>query len=46
VSDPGVFSVNGVNIGVTSSDILFHLGREEISFPPRAGDRLVLSFLD
>jgi len=40
ISDPSLLSVNGVRIGVTSSDILFHLGREEISFPPRAGDRL------
>ena len=40
VSDPSTISVCGVNIGITSSDILFHLGKEEISFPPRSGDRM------
>merc|ERR1712133_186438 len=40
VSDPSTISVSGVNIGITSSDILFHLGKEEISFPPRSGDRM------
>ena len=37
--DPCLFDVNGVSIGVTSSDILFHLGKEEIQFPRRTGDR-------
>ena len=39
VSDPGQVTVNGVTIGFTSSDVLFHLGKEEISYPPRSGDR-------
>jgi len=37
--DPAVFTVNGLSVGVTASDILFHLGKEEIHFPPRSGDR-------
>ena len=40
VSDPSTINVCGVSIGITSTDILFHLGKEEISFPPRAGDRM------
>merc|ERR1712142_295636 len=40
VSDPCVLNISGVNIAFTSSDILFHLGKEEISFPPRSGDRM------
>lgn len=28
--DPSLISINGVVIGVTSSDPLFHIGREEI----------------
>jgi len=40
VSDPSTISVCGVSIGITSTDILFHLGKEEISFPPRSGDRM------
>ncbi len=39
-SDPSVFTVEGVQFGVTSTDVLFHLGKEEISAPPRSGDRL------
>ncbi len=38
--DPCTFSVEGVVFGATSTDVLFHLGREEISAPPRSGDRL------
>jgi len=38
--DPGNIEVSGIKIGITSSDILFHLGKEEISFPARSGDRL------
>lgn len=37
--DPCLINLNGVSIGVTSSDILFHLGKEEIQFPRRTGDR-------
>ena len=40
VSDPSTIDVCGVSIGITSTDILFHLGKEEISFPPRSGDRM------
>merc|ERR1712029_875217 len=35
-----VVDVEGLTLGITATDILFHLGKEEISFPPRAGDRL------
>ena len=38
--DPCIFSVEGIVFGTTSTDVLFHLGREEISAPPRSGDRL------
>jgi len=31
VSDPCTLDIDGVIIGLTSSDILFHLGAEEIS---------------
>ena len=34
VSDPCVLSVNGIVVGITSTDVLLHLGTEEISFPP------------
>ncbi|KAK7019690.1 DNA polymerase alpha subunit B, partial [Halocaridina rubra] len=40
VSDPALLDVEGVVIAVTSTDILFHLGKEEISFPPQGSDRL------
>jgi len=40
VSDPCVLDISGVHVALTSSDILFHLGKEEISFPPRSGDRM------
>lgn len=40
VSDPCVVDVEGLTLGITATDILFHLGKEEISFPPRSGDRL------
>jgi len=40
VSDPCVLDISGVKVAITSSDILFHLGKEEISFPPRSGDRM------
>ena len=40
VSDPALVEIEGVLLGLTSADILFHLGKEEISFPPRSGDRL------
>ncbi|XP_068227234.1 DNA polymerase alpha subunit B isoform X2 [Palaemon carinicauda] len=40
VSDPALLEVEGVVIAVTSTDILFHLGKEETSFPPQGSDRL------
>lgn len=40
VPDPAMISIDGVIFGVTSTDILFHLGKEEICYPPRSGDRI------
>ena len=40
VSDPAILDIAGVQVGLTSTDILFHLGKEEICFPPRSGDRM------
>ena len=40
VSDPVILDIGGVHVAVTSTDILFHLGKEEISFPARNGDRM------
>jgi len=40
MTDPCVVDVEGITFGITSTDVLFHLGKEEISFPPRSGDRL------
>ena len=40
LSDPCVIDIAGVRLAVTSTDVLFHLGKEEISFPPRNGDRM------
>ncbi|XP_070578599.1 DNA polymerase alpha subunit B-like isoform X2 [Ptychodera flava] len=40
VSDPCTLNVNGIILGLTSSDILFHLGAEEISWPVAGSDRL------
>ena len=40
VSDPCTLTVSGVTLGISSTDILFHLGKEEISFPARSGDRM------
>ena len=39
MTDPCMVSVGGVWFGITSTDILFHLIKEEISFP-KSGDRL------
>lgn len=33
VSDPSLINIEGVVIGMTSSDIMFHLGREETAMP-------------
>lgn len=38
--DPCLLEIEGVVFGITSSDILFHLGKEEIAFPPQSPDRL------
>ncbi|XP_047110076.1 DNA polymerase alpha subunit B isoform X1 [Schistocerca piceifrons] len=40
MSDPCQFSICGVKFGVTSVDVLFHLGKEEISYPAQGSDRL------
>ncbi|XP_076314734.1 DNA polymerase alpha subunit B isoform X2 [Tachypleus tridentatus] len=40
VPDPSLLNIDGVVIAVTSTDILFHLGKEEISFRPGTSDRL------
>ncbi|KAG1690298.1 DNA polymerase alpha subunit B [Nymphon striatum] len=40
VSDPCLLDINGVLFALTSTDILLHLGKEEIWFPPSSSDRL------
>jgi len=40
VSDPCTLSLAGLRVSLTSTDILLHLGKEEISYPARAGDRM------
>ena len=40
LSDPAILDIAGLRLALTSTDILFHLGKEEISFPPRSGDRM------
>ncbi|XP_077285664.1 DNA polymerase alpha subunit B [Arctopsyche grandis] len=40
VPDPCVLNVSGVNIGVTSTDIMMHLSKEEISMPPQGQDKM------
>lgn len=40
VSDPCTITLRGVQISLSSTDILFQLGKEEVSFPPRSGDRM------
>ncbi|KAJ8045828.1 DNA polymerase alpha subunit B [Holothuria leucospilota] len=40
VSEPSTFTVNGIVFGATSSDVLLHLGKEEISGSATKGDRL------
>ncbi|XP_072345403.1 DNA polymerase alpha subunit B isoform X2 [Scyliorhinus torazame] len=39
VSDPCTLIINGVVFGVTSTDVLFHMGAEEINSPPGGSDR-------
>lgn len=38
-SDPCILNIEGILFGLTSTDILFHLGKEEISYP-QLPDRL------
>lgn len=40
VPDPVMLDIDGIVFGITSTDTLFHLGKEEICFPPRSGDRI------
>ena len=35
IPDPAMISIDGVLFGVTSTDILFHMSKEEICYPPR-----------
>nr|CAG4642586.1 EOG090X07VJ [Evadne anonyx] len=39
-SDPCILNVSGVFIALTSTDILFHLSKEEIAVTPQGSDRL------
>lgn len=38
--DPCLLDISGYVVGVTSVDVLMHLGREEISLAPKLSDRL------
>ncbi|XP_023238192.1 DNA polymerase alpha subunit B-like [Centruroides sculpturatus] len=38
--DPCVMNIDGIVIGITSTDVLFHIGREEVTFPSTMSDRL------
>ena len=38
--DPAMFSVEGVVFGVTSADVLFHLGKEELARQSVRTDRI------
>ena len=35
IPDPAMISIDGALFGVTSTDILFHMSKEEICYPPR-----------
>ncbi|XP_067008644.2 DNA polymerase alpha subunit B isoform X2 [Anabrus simplex] len=39
-SDPCMLDIDGLMVGITSADILLHLGKEEISQPAQGADRL------
>ncbi|XP_053377619.1 DNA polymerase alpha subunit B-like isoform X1 [Mercenaria mercenaria] len=39
-SDPCTLRINNIVFGLTSTDVLFHMGTEEITFPPGSSDRL------
>lgn len=38
--DPALLDVNGIIFGITATDILMHIGREEVCNPPQGPDRL------
>ncbi|KAG0693510.1 DNA polymerase alpha subunit B [Chionoecetes opilio] len=40
VSDPALLDIEGVVVALTATDILFHIGKKEISTPPQTRDRL------
>ncbi|CAL4149170.1 unnamed protein product, partial [Meganyctiphanes norvegica] len=40
VSDPALLDIDGIVVALSSTDIIFHLGKEEISYPPQGSDRL------
>ena len=40
VPDPAMFSVDGVVFGLTSADVLFHLGKEELARQVVRTDRI------
>ncbi|XP_052768744.1 DNA polymerase alpha subunit B-like [Mya arenaria] len=39
-TDPCTLRINNVVVGLTSTDVLFQMGSEEIAFPPGGSDRL------
>ncbi|XP_054289402.1 DNA polymerase alpha subunit B isoform X2 [Macrosteles quadrilineatus] len=40
VADPALLNISGLVLGVTATDSLMHLSKEELSFPPGGSDRL------
>ncbi|XP_014661837.1 PREDICTED: DNA polymerase alpha subunit B-like isoform X2 [Priapulus caudatus] len=40
VSDPSTLNIDGLCVGLTSTDVLFHMGAEEINLQPKTADRL------
>nr|CAG4644042.1 EOG090X07VJ [Lepidurus arcticus] len=40
VPDPCVVDIAGLKMGLTATDVLFHLGKEEIALAPAGSDRL------
>ncbi|KAK3913841.1 DNA polymerase alpha subunit B [Frankliniella fusca] len=40
VPDPSFLDVNGILFGITATDVLMHIGREEVCNPPQGHDRL------
>ncbi|XP_028396086.1 DNA polymerase alpha subunit B-like [Dendronephthya gigantea] len=39
-SDPCTLDINGFTFGMTSTDVLFHMGSEEIAYPPGSADKM------